>query len=153
MGNSLTDAQKTAIGAGTLCYVCSIRTPLASKDEFGGHSCQQCRGDLASMRLRYALAGSQFKPQGAAMTGTSAENHFVELDQLNQNHPHYQTVPVRVIGIRHNNGVLDRCYVRKLNGRSNAWEGWIPAHKLQFLTQNDADAVASLSQHLQEGRE
>ncbi len=63
MGNSLTDAQKAAIQAGTLCYICTARTPLPGKDEFGGHSCQQCRDDLASMRLRYALAGSAFKPR------------------------------------------------------------------------------------------
>ena len=63
MHNNLTDAQKAAIQAGTLCYVCLIREPLPGKDEFGGHSCQQCRNDLASMRLRSALAGGEFKPR------------------------------------------------------------------------------------------
>ncbi len=76
-------------------------------------------------------------------------NHTDEIDRLNASHPHYETVPVHVIGVRLSNGVLDRCYVRKLNGRSNAWEGWVPVHNLQFLPQNDADAVAALRHHLQ----
>ncbi len=60
---NLTNAQKAAIQAGTLCYVCSIREPLRGLDEFGGHSCQECCNDLAAMRRRYALAGGAFKPR------------------------------------------------------------------------------------------
>ncbi len=68
---NLTDAQKAAIQAGLLCYICSIRTPLAGLDEFGGHSCQQCRNDLASMRLRYAFAGARLKPRFGRNWGKS----------------------------------------------------------------------------------
>ncbi len=63
MRNNLTDKQKAAIQAGTLCYICSTRAPLPGKDEFGGHSCQECRNDLASMLLRYALADGERKPR------------------------------------------------------------------------------------------
>jgi len=57
--------------------------------------------------------------------------YLIELDQLNQNHPTWKGVPVEIIGLAHQNGVLKHCYIRKLNGRRNAWEGWVPFGQLE----------------------
>jgi hypothetical protein len=58
-------------------------------------------------------------------------HRFAELDQLKQNHPTWKGTPVAIIGLHHHQGVLKRCYVRKLNGRRNAWEGWVSVQQIE----------------------
>lgn len=53
-------------------------------------------------------------------------DRFAELEHLNESHPTWKGTPVAIIGVAYHDGVLKRCYIRKLNGRSNAWEGWVP---------------------------
>jgi hypothetical protein len=56
---------------------------------------------------------------------------FAALAQLNQHHPTWEGVPVAIIGLACDNGVPKKCYVRKLNGRRNAWEGWVPLRQIE----------------------
>lgn len=67
--------------------------------------------------------------------------------QLNKRSPMYQGIPVQVIGVYHNGIAPERCYVRKLNGRSNAWQGWIAANDLE-VSEDIQEHATSLDQLL-----
>jgi hypothetical protein len=82
---------------------------------------------------------------------TSHEGEFMDKElpdfvrQLNRRSPVYQGTPVQVIGVYHNGTVSERCYVRKLNGRSNAWQGWITADQLE-VSEDTQERATSLDQ-------
>lgn len=41
----------------TICHICEEHPALAGRDEFGGHTCVECRQQLVKMRKRHAQTG------------------------------------------------------------------------------------------------
>lgn len=68
---------------------------------------------------------------------------IAQIHQMNALHPTWRGTPVLVIGLHHVDEVLKRCYVRKLNGRSNAWEGWVKASQIDCSTGQESEETCS----------
>lgn len=64
-----------------------------------------------------------------------------EIHQMNALHPTWHGTPVLIIGLHHVDAVLKRCYVRKLNGRSNAWEGWVKASQINCAALQESEEI------------
>jgi len=58
-------------------------------------------------------------------------------EQINTRVPSLKSGKVYIMGFNYNarNGIIRRYYVRKLNGRVNAWQGWVQAKYVTFERQ------------------